>query len=351
MLTVMETLPSRLLTLDAHELYMQLDGPTLIHLDGVRKPALFVSVLLHGNEVTGWQALRGLLLAYVGKSLPRALSVFIGNIEAARHGRRYLDYQPDYNRVWKLQADHEMTPEHAMMQQVVAAMSERGVFASIDVHNNTGLNPHYACVNTLDARALHLARMFSRTVVYFTQPDSVQSMAFARLCPAITIECGRPGQPYGQQHARELLDACLHLSELPQRPLAEGDIDLFHTMAVAKMPAHLTLGFGDDDCDVNFVADIDHLNFRELPAGTALAKIKHRQAVWVDVRDAHGADVSQRYFHISDDELRTALPVMPAMLSKSAEAIRQDCLCYLMERYPLETDSVARGSAAQSKPG
>ena len=30
----------------------------------------------------------------------------------------------------------------------------RGVFASIDIHNNTGLNPHYGCVNQLDQHSL-----------------------------------------------------------------------------------------------------------------------------------------------------------------------------------------------------
>jgi len=45
-------------------------------------------------------------------------------------------------------------------------MRLRDVFASVDIHNNTGLNPHYGCVTALRHASLHLAAMFSRTVVY-----------------------------------------------------------------------------------------------------------------------------------------------------------------------------------------
>ncbi|HBC41553.1 MAG TPA: peptidase M14, partial [Pseudanabaena sp.] len=37
-----------------------------------------------------------------------------------------------------------------MAQQVIAEMRSRGVFASIDVHNNTGRNPHYGFITHLE---------------------------------------------------------------------------------------------------------------------------------------------------------------------------------------------------------
>ena len=36
-------------------------------------------------------------------------------------------------------------------------MQARGLFASIDIHNNTGINPHYGVVNRLDHAVLHLS--------------------------------------------------------------------------------------------------------------------------------------------------------------------------------------------------
>lgn len=333
MLTILETLPDGLLELDADALHTKLSGPTLIHIPGRRQQPLFVSVLLHGNETTGWHAVRSLLSNYADKSLPRSLSLFIGNVDAARYGKRFLDHQPDYNRIWKSSAENEATAEHKMAQQVVDIMRQRDVFAGVDIHNNSGLNPHYACVTVLEQASLHLASMFSRTVVYFTYPDTVQSAAFGKFCSAVTVECGQPGQSYGETHARGFLDACLRLSELPQQPVACRDIDLFHTVAVAKVPKHLSFGFEGEVCDLHFVNEIDHFNFRELPANTLFANVRSSNPVQLDVRDSHGEDVTDKYFRVADGEMRTVLPVMPSMLSKSTKAIRQDCLCYLMERY------------------
>ena len=268
MLQELDSLPDGLLRLDATQLASRLQGPSLIHLPGRQAAPLFVSVLMHGNETVGWDAIRHILGRYAGGSeLPRALSLFIGNIEAATQGVRRLQNQPDYNRVWP-GSETAKTPEHNMMQQVVESMSQRHPFASVDIHNNTGINPHYACVNRLDPRFLHLANLFGRTVVYFLRPKGVQSMALAELCPAVTLECGKVGQTHGIEHAQTYLDACLHLSEHPQHPVAEQDIDLFHTVAQVKVPEGISFSFSPGDSDIVFMPDLDHLNFRELPEGS-----------------------------------------------------------------------------------
>jgi hypothetical protein len=45
-------------------------------------------------------------------------------------------------------------------------------------------------------------------------------------------------------------------------------------------------------------------------------------------------DVAERFFSNDNGSLKTRLPVMPSMLTLNEEVIRQDCLCYLMERLP-----------------
>lgn len=331
MLTELDTLPEGLLERPAEALYQLLGGPTLIHLPGRQSEPLFVSVLLHGNETTGWEAVRGLLADYAGRELPRALSLLIGNVAAARDGVRRLDGQPDYNRIWR----GEGTLEHVVMQRVVEAMARRRVFASIDIHNNSGFNPHYGCINRLEHPFLHLATMFSRTVVYFIRPDSVQSLAFSRLCPAVTVECGKPGQGRGVEHAREFVEAALHLSGFPEHPVPAQDYDLFHTVATVKVPLDVSFGFVQAGRDLCFEPDLDRLNFRELPAGTAIARAcagHARLEAWSET----GEEQAGRYFELEGDELVTRLPLMPSMLTLDERIIRQDCLCYLMERYPLE---------------
>lgn len=331
MLNIIHNIPERLLQCQAEELHEVLGGPTLLHLTGRRQPAMFLSVLLHGNETSGFYALQRLLAKYHGHTLPRDLSIFIGNVTAARYGQRRLDSQPDYNRVWPggIVSD---TPEHQMVQQVFDVMKGKGVFVSVDLHNNTGLNPHYACVNRLDHGFLHLATLFSRTVVYFIRPTGVQSLAFAELAPSVTVECGQAGNTASIDHAFEFIDACLKLSALPDHPISDHDIDLFHTVATIKIPEHHSIGFDEHGRDISFVADLDHMNFRELPAGTLLGRLGPGIDQPFDCRDEQGREVSERFFSFSDHRITSALPFMPSMLTLDKEVIRQDCLCYLMER-------------------
>jgi len=337
MLNEIEHLPGGLLETPVESLAELLGGPTLIHLSGRRPEPLFVTVLAHGNEGTGFYAVQSLLQKYHGRELPRALSIFIGNVTAASLGQRFLEGQTDYNRVWP-GTDVLDTPEVLMMQQVVDSMRARKAFASIDVHNNTGINPHYGCINRVDNQFLHLAAQFSRTVVYFIRPLGVQSMAMSYVCPAVTIECGKPEHEYGMAHACDYIDACLHMSELPQHPVASHDVDLFHTVAVVKIPADVSFGFGGGAVDLQLNGNLDHLNFRELPAGTELGRVRQGAAVRLDVTDDNNQAVYDRYFSTEDNALVTARPLMPSMLTLDETIIRQDCLGYLMERLLPEND-------------
>jgi hypothetical protein len=337
--TVSAELYAKLLQAEPKDLQQLLGGPSLLHFAGQRSPALFVSVLLHGNEDTGWYALRSLLEQYQGRELPRAISVFVGNVAAAEQGLRRLDGQLDYNRIWKEGQHADELAEQRMAQQVLQEMQQRGVFASIDVHNNSGRNPHYGCVNVLQPEFLHLAALFSRTVVWFLQPDTVQSMAFSKIVPAVTIECGKPGQPFGVEHVHDYLDACLHLQALPTHPVASHDIDLYHTVATVKVPEAVEFCFCSEAAaqqakvDLVLGEELDRMNFIEYPAGTQLAEC--RSAIGcLQVIDERGRDCTEDYLHREDGILRTSRPVMPSMFTLDARIVRQDCLGYLMERVP-----------------
>lgn len=331
-LTVLDSKPSGLLDVAAAELYQKLSGPTLIHLKGQREPAVFVSVLLHGNEHTGWEAVRKLLTHYENIALPRSLSLFIGNVEAARYNQRFLDHQVDFNRVWG-------TSEHAahpLMRQVIEEMKTRGIFVSVDVHNNTGKNPHYACVNQIKNSFLHLARLFSRTMVYFIRPEGVQSMAFAKICPAVTVECGLSGAQLGIDHVYEFINACLHLKSLPDQPLDRRDIDLYHTIAVAKVTPGYSFGFDDGEYDILLDKNIEYYNFRQLPQDSTLGWVRDGIACPLDIRDERGNAITDEYLEVVDNQIKTKKIIIPAMITLNTEVIRQDCLCYVMEHYPLD---------------
>lgn len=332
-LTVLDALPAGLLNARARDLHSILTGPTLIHLPGRRSAPLFASVLLHGNEDTGLKAVQAVLQKYIGRELPRAFSLFIGNIAAARAGVRRLENQVDYNRVWP-GADDTTHPEYAIMARVVEEMKARKVFASIDIHNNTGLNPHYACINRLDPRFFHLAWLFSRIVVHFIRPPGVQSAAFADICPAVTVECGKAGAGAADNHAEDLVEAALHLDRFPEHPLHRQELDLYHTVGTVKVPESIGFLFGQGQADIVFEDDLDHFNFRELQPGACFGHVDSGCQMPLEVWDEEGLEVTAKYFELRDGLLLTRRTVIPAMITRDERVIRQDCLCYLMERLP-----------------
>lgn len=337
-LNILESVPPALLDCTARTLADILPAPTLIHLEGRRTDPVFISILLHGNETVGLWAVQRILQKYRA-GLPRSLSIFIGNIEATRAGVRRLPEQPDFNRIWPVPGTKPATPEEEMVRQVVNEMGLRKPFVSIDLHNNTGLNPHYACINRLDDRFFHLATLFSRTVVYFLRPEGVQSMAMAGICPAVTLECGRINDESGVDHAAEFIDACLNMEHLPEHPIRHEDIQLFHTVATVKIPADVSFGFGDPLCDIRLVDDLEYFNFHELPAGTVLGHYRETTEPRLDVVNEEGTPVEQRFLHYDNGEIRLATGIMPSMLTLDERVIRQDCLCYFMERFPLPDQS------------
>ncbi|CCD95020.1 conserved hypothetical protein [Bradyrhizobium sp. ORS 375] len=319
--------PDALLDVPAPELWRHLPGPSLFSLEGRQGDTLFLSVLLHGNEDTGWRAIQHILKRLRGRPLPRPVLLFVGNIAAAKAGVRTLPNQHDYNRAWP-GTTHPTTPEADVMRDVVAIAARTRLFASIDIHNNTGNNPHYACVNSCDDHHLQLARLFGRTVVYFEEPVGVQSAALARLCPAITVECGRPGSEAGVAHAVELIEAALSLQHFPVHAVGEADIDLLRTFAIVKVPGDATFSYDGRAADFQFRGDLDHLNFAELDVGVALGRCAGARRLEVSTADG----TSTEYFHYHDGEIRLAQRAIPAMLTLDPQAVRLDCLGYLMHR-------------------
>ncbi|VAX16593.1 Uncharacterized protein Clim_1224 [hydrothermal vent metagenome] len=305
-----------------------LSGPTLIHLPGRKASPLFVSALVHGNEVTGLMAIQSYLKKCAGKTLPRALSVFIGNVKAAKHGKRMLADQPDFNRIWGV-GD---TPESLMAREALEQMKRRDVFACIDIHNNTGLNPHYASVTKKNDRFFQLATIFSRMVVYYIKPEGTLAGAFSRLCPSVTVECGLPGTDYGVTHASEFIKGVMRLDHISSQQVHDHDLELYRTVAIVKTPSGVSYGFGGEENVINYRDDLDRLNFRELPPGTSFGKVKAGFDSLPEAWDENWTEVTHKYFALVKGEIALTQPVMPSMLTKKIDIIRQDCLCYFMER-------------------
>lgn len=334
MVPIRHELPPEFFTLPASELHRHFQGPTIVHLPGKRVPPVFVSIMLHGNEDVGLKAVQLALSQYAQHSLPRELILFIGNTEAAQQGLRKLPQQLDFNRVWP-GTDLPPSPISELMRSVVDYARQANVFVSLDLHNNTGANPHYGCINRVDARTLQLALLFARTIVYFQRPLGVQSAAMSELCPSITCECGKVGDAAGVERAARLIEACLQMLELPDHYPQTGDFHLLRTMATIKVNPLTSFGFtgSNTTADLIFPEDLAKLNFRPLTSGTVLGWQHPASESPLMIYNEDDKDVTDQFVTVVNGEIVLSRPAIPSMLTTNSQVIRDDCLGYFMEEF------------------
>ena len=359
-----EDIPPGLLDAEPEELLGLLGGPALLHLRAgpeespARSGALFVSVLLHGNETSGWYAVRRLLGDFPAP--PRDLLVLIGNVEAAARGVRTLPGQQDFNRMWR-------EPE-GIAREVLRYVAEIPLLAVVDLHNNTGRNPHYSVLTDFSAGSRGLAALFGDTAVYIEEPATVLTRAFSPQTPNVALELGPVTDKTAARRGCEFLRDLLQLDAIPEAP--SGNARLFRTLARVHLRDGVRFAFAsresnsipsdwlrraansetdvappDGLTDLDLVLDdaIEASNFARLPAGTLFGVTSDGQAP--DVLDNDHRKVTGRFFEVCGGRIALRHPVVPAMYTTDPNVVRQDCLCYFMEPMDLG-DGAHRGTTS-----
>lgn len=325
-LQIIHELPNDFFNISVTEIHKVLGGPTLIHLKSEGDlPPLFLSTLLHGNETSSYFVLQRFLKKHT--ELKRDLIILIGNTLGAQDSMRHLPDQVDYNRIW----EPGDKPENQLAMQIVDYAKSQGIFASIDIHNNTGKNPHYACINKLDPAFKNLASHFGEHTIYFTEPHNVQSMAFSKICPAVTIEAGLPGEPAGIEAAFKFVEE-IYLSEELIPNLKRVTKEIYHTMARFKVHPNAKVDFADSpdtEADLSFVSNIDSRNFEVIKRGTHLGFAKNLDFLLVE--DNKGRDITDHFLKIENGEIIINRTFIPSMFTRDIYVMKEDCLGYLME--------------------
>ena len=346
----LEAVPPGLLDAEPEELLGVLGGPALLHLragpDGspTRCGALFASALLHGNETSGWYAVRRLLRGFPAP--PRDLLILIGNVEAAASGARTLPGQQDFNRIWR-----EPT---GIAREVLHHLAEIPLLAVVDLHNNTGRNPHYSVLTDFSAGSRGLAALFGDTAVFIEKPATVLTRAFSPHTPNVALELGPVTDRGAVRRGYEFLRDLLHLDGIPEAP--SGNARLFRTRARVHLRDGVRFAFanresssvpadwlraaatgkidvappgGIDDLDLVLDDAIEASNFARLPGGTLFGVTAKGQAP--EVLDNDHRTVTGEFFEVRGGRIALRHPVVPAMYTTDPNVVRQDCLCYFME--------------------
>ncbi len=327
--------PPGLFETPAARLVEKLSGPSVVVVKGDVEPALFISVLLHGNETSGWDAMCQFMNSQRAQQAPRrTLILFIGNIEAAAEGVRSLPGQVDYNRIWRGSPN---TEEGRVAEELLAWLAGIPLFAALDVHNNTGRNPHYSVLTSITPHTLGLANLFSDKAVYVEEPDTVLSRALERFCPSTAVEVGPVRDVQSDARALALIESYAELRLLPT--LQADEINLYRAVARVHVQEGVLFDFVDEVDEAQQLVDdlvltggLEAVNFHALPAGTPVGMTHMPLGRVLSVLDPQHRDVTQRFLSEENGLITFSRSVTPAMFTIDHDVIRQDCLCYLMER-------------------
>ncbi len=328
-LHVLHTPPADLYATPADRLAERLPGPTLLYLQGAQDPPLFLSVLLHGNETSGWDALRSVLAS--ARPLPRSVMLFVGNVEAAARCVRSLPGQVDFNRIWR--GKHADT---TLVSALLSQLAAQPLFAALDIHNNTGRNPHYSVITQITPQTLGLAYLFSDKAVLVEEPDSVLTRAVQAYCPATTVEVGPVNDPQSVTRTIDLLERYLRLETVPQeRP---DNLTLLRSLARVHVVDNVEFDFADaadaarlSKDDLVLTAGMEAVNFHPVLAGTEFGFTRKPLHRALKVLDPEHRDVTAEFLREEHGDISLTRQVIPAMYTTDRDVIRQDCLCYFME--------------------
>ncbi|MGH0037197.1 MAG: succinylglutamate desuccinylase [Myxococcota bacterium] len=317
---------------DSADTWLQaLGGPAWIRIAG-RDPGRCraVSTLLHGNEPSGLRALHRWLRA--GEVPATDVVVFVGAVAAALEppgfAYRVLPGERDLNRCWL--PPHEGS-EGALAREVLELFGKAAPEALLDVHNNTGHNPPYGVGPQAGIPELRLVALFGDRFVHSDLALASLVEGTRALCPSVTIECGRAGDPAADEVAYQGL-----LRFLGDESLGL-DSDQWPAVQVLGDPVRVgvrsgvELAFAESprpEADLTVVGDVDRHNFEMIPEGVHIGWVRARDGWPVQALGADGRDRSREMFTIREGMLETRVPMMPIMMTTDTRNALLDCLFY-----------------------
>ena len=319
-LRVLRHIPEFLPRCDATDLADTLRSPTLLDLRSNGKPPLFVSTLLHGNESSSWIAMRSLLQEWAGAESAPSCMVFIGNVHAARHAQRCLEGQPDYNRIWEGGESEECD----LAERVIHEIRDAEPWLVLDIHNNSGPNPHYSVITDTHPETLATAALFSKTAIYACHPKGVMTRRTSEICTSVTIEVGLPSDSQSAVRARNYVVKLTTLDCPPSHQIQELEVFRNHirvTIDETGGKAHPELR--------NLDETFDDMSFCKVPTGTCF--YRRTGADLVRAWDDTGADRTAEVFKVLPDRQVLRKDVILSMYTRDPFIARQDCLCYFLE--------------------
>ena len=297
---------------EARDLHRFLRGSTVFDLRRGDVRPLFISTLLHGNETSGWDAIRRFVVDYPEASIV----LFIGNVQAAAQNMRHLPHEVDFNRIWRQE------PWQSNLSDLLTKFKP---WCGIDVHNNSGPNPHYSVVTDTRTQTLALATLFSNKVIFTDHTLDILAHCVSFHCPALTIEVGTVEDPDSEERAYGFLKRLNQIGSVPD--VLQCEPKTYATIGIVKVEHEN----GSLENYPTFHPSLKQMSFKTLRAGTPF--VNRLPSDWeVNVSDpSHDHDLTDDFLEFRDQSVFLKRDVVMSMFTHKPILAVQDCVCYFLK--------------------
>ena len=333
--------PDFLMGMSREEALRRLSGPTAIVLDYGQTKTRVVSVLIHGNELSGFDAMLKWLNNQPSDQ-PTNVVFLVQNVLAAQASDkpfsfRYLaESQVDLNREWAPQgaSRESLNPYVATVYEFLNSLGPIDGF--LDLHNNSGQNPAYAIMSYPDVHQKNL--IASESMANFLT-DQYLTMALnggfdggvRHMAPALAVECGYMASPASDTRALEIMTKFLNRSaqsirirntELKPRYAIEASLRLAQR---ANVGLQIVGASAMTEGVFHLRPDIERFNFESVRPGTVLGHWNGHE--WpVELHEVGGSkrDFTREYLELKDGRImfrkRTSLAMATTHLPNIARS-------------------------------
>lgn len=317
------------------EFLEQLQGPTWIYIPGHdHSRCRAITTLLHGNEPSGLYAVHAWLRH---SETPKTdLYFFVASVNTAQQPpgfhHRMLPGHRDLNRCFRPPyTDAEGSIAADLLHRLCAVQPE----AVLDIHNTSGSGPSFAVAANADPRHIALTALFTRHLIIVDLKLGALMEFEEGDFPVTTIECGGCHDPQAHQLA---IDGVRRFAL--KNDLYDSD-SMAAKLVIYEHPIRIELIEGADvvyadhainGSDLTLQSDVEHYNFGETPAYSALGWLGPRGMSCLTARDVTGREHIGHYFEMHDNQLITRQPLRLFMITKNPDIAMSDCLFYLVPR-------------------
>jgi succinylglutamate desuccinylase len=331
-----DSIPDFFYELNQENVLDYLDEMSLFYQKGDLDKTVVLSTMLHGNETSGLFAIQKFLKSILPTSNQPSYMILLGNPKAFHQNKRLVENQLDRNRIWQLDGEHE---DHELSKQVIEKLINFPLVCAIDIHNNTGKNPYFCCVNRLDKKTLGMASLFEADALFFENPSTAFTTFMGRFCPSVTLECGMSGDAVGVEKAFKFISSSV------VKAVNEGFLEQKFTHSVFKsfgkfrIPESTNIVFKKREKPnifketnlVWFFDDLEKFNLKLVPTGEKIGEILGSKDQ-VRIESEFSEDLFEELFELKGTEIIVKHEFYAAMVTKNVEVAKSDCFFYFLKK-------------------